>query len=113
MEDIILSSIKIVDLQAIIKISIEEVLRSVNIAPQDAPDKIMDVHEASELLGISPATIYSKVSKRELPCMKRGKKLYFSRNELLKYLHGGRRKTAEEVDAIAQDYVSRRNQIRA
>lgn len=113
MENVILSSIKIADLQVLIKDSLQEVLKSINIAPVEYPDEILDVREAAELLNLSIPTVYSKVSKKEIPCMKRGKKLHFSRNELLRYLHGGRRKTAEEVDAIAQDYVSRRNQIRA
>ena len=41
-------------------------------------DKVLSIDEVSKLLGLAKATIYSKVSKRELPHMKRGKNLYFS-----------------------------------
>lgn len=105
MENVILTSIKIVDLQAIIKTSIEEVLSSVNNVNLEVSDEILDVVEAANLLNLTVPTIYSKTSKKEIPHMKRGKKLSFSKNELLKYLRYGRCKTVEEVEEIAQNYL--------
>jgi len=49
-------------------------------------NKFLNINEASALLGLVPVTIYSKVSKGELPAYKRGKRLYFSREALLKYI---------------------------
>ncbi len=67
---------------------------------RDAAHKIthdlIGVQEAAELLGLSPATVYTKVSHREIPFSKQGKKLYFSRNELIAYARSGRRLTKSE-----------------
>jgi hypothetical protein len=52
--------------------------------------------------------MYSKVSKGELPVMKRSKRLYFSRTELLAYLKSGRKKTNTEIEAEADAYLKKR-----
>ena len=45
--------------------------------------------EASRLLGKSPSTIYDMTSKRKIPFHKRGNKLYFFEDELMKWIIGG------------------------
>lgn len=62
------------------------------------PEKdLMTIKEASAFLTISVPTIYSKVSRKELPYMKQGKRLYFSKTELMTYLKKGRNATNAEV----------------
>jgi len=73
--------------------------------PQESPERLLSVQEASDFLMLSKATIYSKVSKKELPVMKRSKRLYFSSIELLQYLKEGRKKSNAELDAEAESYV--------
>jgi len=65
-----------------------------------------DLHqEAGEFLSLTAATIYSKISRGELPVMKRGKRLYFSRDELLEYLKDVRNKTNAEIERDANTYL--------
>ena len=71
---------------------------------QDIPN--MDVQAAADFLSLTVPTIYSKVSKGELPSMKRGNRLYFSRKDLIAYLQEGRRLTNTEINALADDYIS-------
>jgi len=40
--------------------------------------------------------------------MKRGKRLYFSRTELLEYLKAGRKKTNAEIEGEAETYLKRK-----
>jgi excisionase family DNA binding protein len=49
-------------------------------------DKILDIKEACDLLKVTKITIYRKVKENSIPHMKRGKRLLFSRNSLLKWL---------------------------
>jgi excisionase family DNA binding protein len=69
------------------------------------PDELLNIQQAAKLLSLAVPTIYSKVSKGELPVMKRSKRLYFSRMELMEYLKEGRKKTNTEIDASAKDYL--------
>ncbi len=58
--------------------------------------------EASKLLGKSPSTIYDMTSKRKIPFHKRGNKLYFFQDELLKWItNGGCSDTDYPDDAVA------------
>lgn len=68
-------------------------------------DKLLNIQETATFLNLSVPTIYSKVSKGELPVMKRSKRLYFSRTELTEYLKKGRKKTNSEIQAEAELYL--------
>jgi len=65
-------------------------------------DNPLSIREAAEFLNLSVPTLYSKVSRGELPVMKRGKRLYFSKLELMDYLKAGRRKSNAEIAAEAE-----------
>jgi excisionase family DNA binding protein len=63
------------------------------------------VHEAADFLHLTIPTIYSKVSKGELPYMKRGKRLYFSITELMEYIKEGRKKSNAEIEQEAEVFL--------
>ena len=71
----------------------------------DQPEQLLTIQEAAEFLSLTVPTMYSKVSKGELPVMKRSKRLYFSRTELLEYLKDGRKKSNAEIEAEAEAYL--------
>lgn len=78
---------------------VDELYRVINnVSPHESAEQFLTVEEAAEFLNLTKPTIYSKVSKRELPYMKRGKRLYFARQDLSTYLHGGRVKTVKELE---------------
>jgi excisionase family DNA binding protein len=70
------------------------------------PEQLLTIQEAAEFLTLSVPTIYSKVSKNEIPFMKKGKRLYFSRIELLEYVKQGRSKSNTEIEQEAEMYLS-------
>lgn len=69
-------------------------------------DELLSIQQAAKLLNLSVPTLYSKVSKNELPFMKRSKRLYFSHTELIDYLKAGKRKSSAEIEAEADAYLS-------
>ena len=70
-------------------------------------DSLMTVEGAADFLSLTVPTIYSKVSKGEIPFMKQSKRLYFSRQELTNYIKKGRKKTNAEVLAEADTYLKK------
>ena len=72
----------------------------------EQPEQLLTIQEAAKFLNLTVPTIYSKVSKRELPVMKRGKRLYFSSTELMEYLKEGRKKSNAEIEQEAKAYLS-------
>ena len=77
-----------------------------NVQPQDPAEQFLTVDETAKFLNLSVPTIYSKVARRELPYMKRGKRLYFARKDLETYLQGGRVKTVREIEDEADQYLT-------
>ena len=64
---------------------------------EENKEEVLNIQEASKLLNLSVSTIYSKVSKREIPVNKQGKRIYFYRHELMKWIKSGRVKTYLEI----------------
>ena len=73
--------------------------------PNDQQERLLTIREAADFLSLTVPTMYSKVSKGELPVMKRSKRLYFSRTELLDYLKEGRKKSNAEIEQEAKAYL--------
>ena len=92
-------------IQKSVKNAIKETLASNNSEINDNSDDLKTVEQAAEFLNLAVPTIYSMVSRGEIPYMKRSKRLYFSRNELVEYIKAGRRKTKTEEKADAGDFL--------
>jgi len=69
-------------------------------------DTLLNIQQAAKFLNLAVPTIYSKVSKRELPSIKCGKKLYFSQTELMDWVKEGKRKSFEEINTAADSYFN-------
>ena len=66
-------------------------------------ENLLSVKDAAQFLNLTVPTIYNKVSRGELPYMKRGKRLYFSDEELMAYLKRGRPKSKAEIIRESED----------
>jgi excisionase family DNA binding protein len=67
-------------------------------------DEIGGIDLAIELTGLAKPTIYSLCSERKIPHSKQGKRLYFSRQDLLEWIKNGKRKTQVEIAIEAENY---------
>ncbi|MBL7821271.1 MAG: helix-turn-helix domain-containing protein [Saprospiraceae bacterium] len=76
-------------------------------SPKQSQDELLTVPDAATFLSISVPTIYGLISKGELPVMKRSKRCYFSKLELINYLKEGRKKTNSEIEAIAEKHMTK------
>ncbi|MNQ98768.1 Helix-turn-helix domain protein [compost metagenome] len=74
---------------------------------EENKEEVLNIQEASKLLNLSVSTIYSKVCKREIPVNKQGKRIYFYRHELMKWIKSGRVKTYLEI----QNDIEKRSKI--
>ena len=74
------------------------------VEPTEHPDQLLTIQQAAEFLNLTVPTIYSKVSKRDLPVMKRSKRLYFSRTQLMEYVKEGRKKSNAEIEQETDQY---------
>lgn len=76
--------------------------------PSEHLEQLLTIDEVSSLLHIAKPTIYSKISKNELPGVcKQGKRLYFDRQIIIDWIKQGRKKSNAEIEAEAKAYLMR------
>ncbi|MGZ4157658.1 MAG: helix-turn-helix domain-containing protein, partial [Bacteroidia bacterium] len=67
------------------------------------------LEEAAEMTGLKPKSIYSKVSRLEMPSLTRGRPLMFSRKQLSAWMRDGK-PTVTEMNY--KEYMKKRNKLR-
>lgn len=89
------------ELESLIQTTIRQALSEQVTPPTLAPDqdKLLTLKEAAAFLNLAPQTLYGFTSKRLMPFIKRGKKLYFSKEALSSWLLEGKRKSIAEIKA--------------
>lgn len=90
-----------------------ETLLSAEQKAQPEVDQWLNLNDLCKYHPDHPAkpTVYAWISQRSIPYHKKGKKLMFLKSEIDSWLKEGRRKTAAEIQAEAEQYVN--NQGRA
>lgn len=68
--------------------------------------EVLNIDEAMLYTGLPKATMYELTRERRIPHSKRGKRLYFAKNELAAWLLKNRVKTQEEIEEMAATYVA-------
>lgn len=78
-------------------VSVMEKLDTIIAAPKTEEDMhtVLDIKEASELVGKTVGTLYTLTSQKAIPFSKRGNKLYFFRDELLAWIKAGGKADAD------------------
>jgi len=86
---------------------IEELLFNQSITNAEKPeDELFSIQQTADFLNLTKQTIYGKVSKNEIPFMKRGNRLYFSKTDLMTYLKEGHRASISQLDQLAEEPIN-------
>lgn len=72
---------------------------------------LLTIQEAASFLNLSKHTLYNKVNKSELPYMKMGKRLYFSRTELIDCIKSGKISSIQEIQEQTNIFLSKKSRI--
>lgn len=93
-------------LDSLIQNAVRKVISETPKAEQSTEtDELLTVQDTAKFLSLSVPTVYTLISKGELPVMKRSKRCYFSKVELINYLKQGRKKTLAETATEAEQYL--------
>ncbi len=81
------------DLSNLIAIAVEKAVQKSN---QQQEEKItypelLSISQAAQYLNLAKQTLYGFTSKGEIPFLKKGKKLYFKKSELTKWINTGKK----------------------
>lgn len=75
---------------------------------QPQAEELLTVQGAAKFLSLSVPTIYGLIHKGEIPVMKRSKRCYFSKTELINYLKQGRKKTVLEIAIETDEFLAKK-----
>jgi excisionase family DNA binding protein len=79
------------------KVSNIEALLTGQYLQQPEQDEPLNIIKAAKFLDLAVPTVYSKVSRKEIPVNKQGKRLYFYKSELEEWIRQGRKHTTNEL----------------
>jgi excisionase family DNA binding protein len=74
-------------------------------------EKLLTIQEAAEFLTLAVPTLYGLVSKGSIPYSKKGKRLYFQKNELVRWVSSGRKQTKAESAMEADIFLSKNGTV--
>jgi excisionase family DNA binding protein len=92
------------ELRAAIRDELKQVLSDVSVRDETTPDEIGGIDLAVAITGLAKPTIYTLTSNRKIPFLKRGKRLYFSRQRLIEWLKEGEQKLESEITDQARKF---------
>lgn len=105
MQNLVLTQLSIPEVRQLFRETLETFFAEKNLLQnQIEADEIGGIDLAVKITNLAKPTIYGLASDRLIPHSKRGKRLYFSRNELLKWLADGKRKTQDEIRRDAENF---------
>lgn len=80
---------------------IEKILQEKQIHQQPESDQFLTIQETGKYLNMAVQTIYGLVHRKKIPVSKQGKRLYFSKQDLTKWIRSGRKQTQAEIELEA------------
>ena len=111
MENLVFTQLSVPEIRQLFRQELETYFAThrQNINSTKEEDKILTIQEAAEFAHLSVPTIYGLVSRAEVPFMKKGKRLYFSKKELIDWIKSGRKKTISEIQSETNKFLSSQN----
>lgn len=84
---------------------IERMLHDTGKQSEPETDQLLTIKETATMICLSVPTIYGLVSRSEIPVCKKGKRLYFSKQEIQDWIKSGRKKTISDIENEADGYI--------
>ncbi len=102
---LVLTSLSIPQLRDIFRDEIESYFNKNPVNLGDNREDILGIEEAAEYIKLAIPTIHVLSSKKQIPVIKKGKKLLFSKTDLTAWLMQGRKLTLSEIQKDAERLV--------
>lgn len=95
------------ELKSLMQEAIQCALQALGLKSEPVEEEdLMTVEDVVLWLDIKKSALYQKTHYQEIPFMKKGKRIYFSRKELTKWLHDGRKYTILERNDMASERLT-------
>ena len=86
------------ELETLIQDTIRKAINEAKVDQTESCNELLTISEASNFLNLAKQTLYGFTSKNLIPFIKKGKKLYFRKSDLEKWLLEGKQLTRTEIE---------------
>lgn len=69
-------------------------------------EEFIDIKQVAEILKLSVATVYGLNFRKEIPYYKKGKKIYYKKNEIFDWINSGEVKPMKEILSVTNAKIS-------
>ena len=107
MEAVSITQISANEFEMLIERTISRILNYKKQPLQPESDQLMTVQQAGDFLCLSVPTVYAYVHRSEIPFMKKAKRLYFQKSDLMKWLQESKRMSLSDIDRSTDDYLNK------
>ena len=106
MENLVFTQLSVPEIRELFRQELHSYFSAIQQHEQPETDQLLTIQEAGQLINLTVPTIYGLVSRSEIPVSKKGKRLYFSKLELIEWVKSGRKKTIAEIATEAENYTN-------
>ena len=108
MENLVFTQLSVQEVRNLFREEIKKALNESHIIQGNQLPEYLTIQELSEMINLAVPSIYGMVHRKQIPYVKRGKKLIFEKSQIEEWIKNGRRKTKQEIDQEAAEHVQRR-----
>ena len=83
----------------------ENIKKAINPSETSTNDAFMTIDETAKLIKLAKSSVYGLVHQKKIPFNKVGKKLYFSKSEIMQWINNGKHATKSEIELKADEYL--------
>jgi excisionase family DNA binding protein len=88
----------------------ENIKKAISPSESSADNAYMSIEETAKLINLAKSSIYGLVHRKKIPFHKVGKKLYFSKESVLEWIHNGKHNVNSDIQTKADEYLMK-NQL--
>jgi len=81
--------------------------KMIEMKQKNEEETFIDIIKVAELLQLSKQTVYGLVNRKKIPFHKRGKKLYFLKNQIIEWVTTGNDKNKSASDKV-DEFLSKK-----
>jgi excisionase family DNA binding protein len=105
MENLVFTQLSVQEVRKMIREEVRTALQECQSTTQvDAENDLMTIEELAALVNMAVTSIYGLIRRRQIPHIKRGKRLIFEKTKIIEWLQSGRQNTVSDAKADARAY---------
>lgn len=115
MENIVFTQLSVQEVRNMLRDEVRQALREFghNPAKDNSENDLLNIQEVAQKLNLAVPSIYGLVHRRQIPYIKRGKKLIFENSQVEEWLKNGRQKTIYDSEKEAENYLYKKDHLKS